>query len=59
VLSGLLGSLLAAGVAPSLAAAVAAYLHGVAGQRAAADGPPAALDVLGELRTSIRSISSG
>ncbi len=59
VLSGLLGSLLAAGLAPPLAAASAAYVHGVAGQRAGAHGPPSAVDVLGELRGAIRSIAAG
>ena len=50
VLSGLIGSLLAAGLEPGLAAAVGAYVHGVAGQLAAADGPPSALDVLESVR---------
>ncbi|MEP7178309.1 MAG: NAD(P)H-hydrate dehydratase, partial [Pseudonocardiales bacterium] len=56
VLSGLLGSLLASGLAASLAAAAAAHVHGVAGQRAAASGPPSAADVLAELRAALRSI---
>lgn len=59
VLSGLLGSLLAAGLAAPLAAAVASHVHGVAGQRAAAAGPPSASDLLGELRTTIGSIAAG
>jgi hydroxyethylthiazole kinase-like uncharacterized protein yjeF len=50
VLSGLLGSLLATGLDAPLAAACAAYLHGVAGQLAAAAGPPSAVDVLDSLR---------
>jgi hydroxyethylthiazole kinase-like uncharacterized protein yjeF len=50
VLSGLIGSLLAAALPATLAAAVGAYVHGVAGQRAAADGPPSALDVREALR---------
>lgn len=58
VLSGLIGSLLAAGLPTPLAAAAAAYVHGVAGQRAAADGPPAAADVLAELRPAIGSLLS-
>jgi len=58
VLSGLLGSLLAAGLSAPLAAAAAAYIHGVAGQRAAANGPPSATDVLAELCGSIRSITA-
>jgi hydroxyethylthiazole kinase-like uncharacterized protein yjeF len=59
VLSGLLGSLLASGLAAPLAAAAASYVHGVAGQRAAADGPPTATDLLGELRGAMRSILTG
>jgi hydroxyethylthiazole kinase-like uncharacterized protein yjeF len=50
VLSGLIGSLLAARLEAPLAAAVGAYLHGVAGQIAASDGPPSAADVLAALR---------
>ena len=56
VLSGLIGSLLAAGLPAPLAAAAAAYAHGVAGQRAAADGPPTAADVLRELRPALGSL---
>lgn len=56
VLSGLIGSLLAAGLAPGHAAAAGAFLHGVAGQLAAADGPPAAEDVLRALRPAWRSV---
>jgi hydroxyethylthiazole kinase-like uncharacterized protein yjeF len=56
VLTGLIGSLLAAGLPAPLAAASAAYLHGVAGQRAAADGPPTAMDVLNALRPAIASL---
>ncbi len=59
VLSGLLGSLLAAGLPPALAAAGAAYVHGVAGQLAAAAGPISATDVLGELRAAARAIAGG
>jgi len=59
VLTGLLGSLLASGLAAPLAAAAASYVHGVAGQRAAADGPPTATDLLGELRGAMRSILTG
>jgi hydroxyethylthiazole kinase-like uncharacterized protein yjeF len=50
VLSGLIGSLLATRLDTTLAAAVGAYVHGVAGQLAASDGPPSAVDVLGALR---------
>jgi hydroxyethylthiazole kinase-like uncharacterized protein yjeF len=59
VLSGLIGSLLAAGLSAPLAATVGAYVHGVAGQQAASGGPPSAVDVLGELRRAIRSIEIG
>jgi hydroxyethylthiazole kinase-like uncharacterized protein yjeF len=50
VLAGLLGSLLAAGVAPDRAAVSAAYVHGLAGQRAEQDGPVTAPDVAHALR---------
>lgn len=50
VLSGLLGSLLAAGLAPERAAAAAAYLHGLAGREAARGGPVASPDVAVALR---------
>jgi ADP-dependent NAD(P)H-hydrate dehydratase / NAD(P)H-hydrate epimerase len=59
VLSGLIGSLLAAGLEPPLAAAVGAYVHGVAGQLAAADGPPTSADVLRALRPALRRIAAG
>jgi len=59
VLSGLLGALLAAGLEPPLAAAAAAYVHGVAGQLAATDGPPSAADVLAALRPALRTIALG
>lgn len=50
VLAGLLGSLLAAGLAPERAAAAAAYLHGLAGREAARGGPVTAPDVATALR---------
>jgi hydroxyethylthiazole kinase-like uncharacterized protein yjeF len=59
VLSGLLGSLLAGGLEPPVAAAVAAYVHGVAGQLAAAGGPPSAGDVLGALRPALATVRRG
>jgi hydroxyethylthiazole kinase-like uncharacterized protein yjeF len=59
VLSGLIGSLLAAGLPPALAAAAGAFVHGVAGQRAAADGPPSAPDVLAALRSALRDVAVG
>jgi hydroxyethylthiazole kinase-like uncharacterized protein yjeF len=58
VLSGVIGTLLAAGMAASMAAATGAYLHGVAGQVAAAGGPPTAVDVLDALRPAIRAVRS-
>ncbi|MCX4470017.1 Bifunctional NAD(P)H-hydrate repair enzyme Nnr [Micromonospora sp. MW-13] len=50
VLAGLLGSLLAAGLAPERAAVAAAYLHGLAGREAARGGPVTAPDVAAALR---------
>jgi hydroxyethylthiazole kinase-like uncharacterized protein yjeF len=50
VLAGLLGSLLAGGLAPEKAAAAAAYVHGLAGRRAAEDGPVTSADVANALR---------
>jgi ADP-dependent NAD(P)H-hydrate dehydratase / NAD(P)H-hydrate epimerase len=50
VLAGLLGSLLAGGLAPDQAAISAAYVHGLAGRRAAADGPVASPHVAAALR---------
>jgi hydroxyethylthiazole kinase-like uncharacterized protein yjeF len=51
VLSGLIGSLIAAGLAPADGAAVGAYLHGAAGVLAAARGPVTAPDLLPALAT--------
>ncbi|MEV5608215.1 NAD(P)H-hydrate dehydratase [Streptomyces sp. NPDC052225] len=45
VLSGLTGSLLAAGLRPGDAASVGAYIHGLAARRAAAGAPVSAQDV--------------
>jgi hydroxyethylthiazole kinase-like uncharacterized protein yjeF len=59
VLSGLIGSLLASGVPADLAAAAGAYVHGVAGQLAAASGPPTAVDVLNALRAAQHAIATG
>jgi hydroxyethylthiazole kinase-like uncharacterized protein yjeF len=57
VLSGLIGSFLAAGLDATLAAAIGAFVHGVAGQRAAMDGPPTAPDVLAALRPALRDVA--
>ena len=59
VLSGLIGSLLATGLDPPLAAAAGAYLHGVAGQLAAADGPPSSVDVLHAVRRALHLVAAG
>ncbi len=54
VLAGILGSLLAGGLAPEVAAISAAYVHGLAGRLAGADGPVTALDVAERLRSAVR-----
>ena len=59
VLSGLIGSLLASGLEAPLAAAVGAYVHGVAGQLAARSGPPSSADVLEALRPALDAIRRG
>ncbi len=59
VLSGLIGSLLAAGLPAGRAAAVGAYLHGLAGQLAAASGPPSSADVLACVRAAVDAVRSG
>lgn len=59
VLSGLIGSLRAAGLPGFEAASLGAYVHGVAGQIAAADGPPAAHDVLAALRPALAMVAAG
>jgi hydroxyethylthiazole kinase-like uncharacterized protein yjeF len=58
VLTGLIGSLLASGLPAPLAAASGAFVHGVAGQLAAADGPPSSADVLGALRRALHTIAA-
>jgi ADP-dependent NAD(P)H-hydrate dehydratase / NAD(P)H-hydrate epimerase len=50
VLAGLLGSLLAGGLKPERAAVAAAYVHGLAGRRAATQGPVTSADVARALR---------
>jgi hydroxyethylthiazole kinase-like uncharacterized protein yjeF len=50
VLAGLLGSLLASGLPPERAAVAAAYVHGLAGRRAAEDGPVTSHNVADALR---------
>lgn len=56
VLSGLLGSILATGIEPTLAAAQAAYLHGLAAQRAALAGPVVAGDLVDAARSVIATL---
>jgi ADP-dependent NAD(P)H-hydrate dehydratase / NAD(P)H-hydrate epimerase len=57
VLSGLAGALLAQGLRPLHAAAAAAYLHGVAGRRAADGAPIGAGDLITALPGAIRSVT--
>ncbi|MCS0637140.1 NAD(P)H-hydrate dehydratase [Streptomyces sp. LP05-1] len=57
VLSGLTGSLLAAGLAPRDAASAGAYLHGLAARRAARGAPVAALDVADALPAAWRDVA--
>jgi hydroxyethylthiazole kinase-like uncharacterized protein yjeF len=59
VLAGLLGSLLGAGVAAEQAAVAAAYVHGLAGRRAALDGPVTAPDVAVALRPVLADLLAG
>lgn len=59
VLSGLIGSLLAAGIDAPEAAAAGAFVHGVAGQLAASAGPPSSVDVLRSLRSALNTITVG
>ncbi|WP_030123898.1 bifunctional ADP-dependent NAD(P)H-hydrate dehydratase/NAD(P)H-hydrate epimerase [[Kitasatospora] papulosa] len=56
VLSGLTGSLLAAGLAPRDAASVGAYLHGLAARRAADGAPVAAHDVADAVPAAWRDV---
>jgi hydroxyethylthiazole kinase-like uncharacterized protein yjeF len=56
VLAGLLGSLLAGGLAAETAAVAAAYVHGLAGGLAARQGPVDAFDVANRLRDAVRLV---
>jgi ADP-dependent NAD(P)H-hydrate dehydratase / NAD(P)H-hydrate epimerase len=56
VLAGLLGSLLAGGLAPERAAIAAAYVHGLAGRRAALDGPVTSPDIANALRSVLADL---
>ena len=58
MLSGLAGALLAQGLAPPQAAAVAAYLHGMAGRLAARRRAPiGAADLIAALPEAIRTVT--
>jgi len=59
VLSGLIGAFLAGGMDAPLAAATGAFVHGLAGQIAAASGPPSSVDVLGALSAAFNRLRSG
>ncbi|MBO1335058.1 NAD(P)H-hydrate dehydratase [Streptomyces sp. VRA16 Mangrove soil] len=59
VLSGLTGSLLAAGLHPLDAASAGAYLHGLAARFAADGAPVSAQDVAGAVRAAWRSVQDG
>ncbi|MFI8201774.1 NAD(P)H-hydrate dehydratase [Streptomyces sp. NPDC085937] len=59
VLSGLGGSLLAAGLSAMDAGSVAAYLHGLAGRFAAEGAPVTAEDVAGRIAEAWRSVVRG
>lgn len=59
VLSGLLGSLLAAGVSPHEAAASAAYVHGLAGIHASQRGPVTASALAASLPVAVNQITRG
>jgi len=56
VLGGLVGALLAAGLAPYDAAAVGAWLHGAAATIAAGDGPLVAGDVANAIPAAVRAV---
>ncbi|WP_208033783.1 NAD(P)H-hydrate dehydratase [Streptomyces cyanogenus] len=58
VLSGLAGSLLAAGLSALDAGSVAAYLHGLAGRLAAAGAPTGAHDVASHIPEAWRNVGS-
>ena len=58
VLSGLAGALLAQGLPPLQAAAVAAYLHGMAARLAARDAPIGASDLIGAIPAAIRAVTT-
>lgn len=58
VLAGLLGSLLAGGLTGVRAAVAAAFVHGLAGARAAQDGPPTSVDIAAALRATVHGLTA-
>ncbi|GGK92547.1 NAD(P)H-hydrate dehydratase [Mangrovihabitans endophyticus] len=56
VLAGLLGSLLAGGLPAERAAVAAAFVHGLAGRRAAERGPVTSADVAAQLRPALAEL---
>jgi NAD(P)H-hydrate repair Nnr-like enzyme with NAD(P)H-hydrate dehydratase domain len=56
VLAGILGALLATGLDAPVSAAVAAHVHGRAGQLAAADGPLIAGDLVRRLPATLARV---
>ncbi|WP_425430893.1 NAD(P)H-hydrate dehydratase [Cryptosporangium aurantiacum] len=58
VLSGVIGSLLAGGLAPAEAAAAGAFVHGIAGRLASEAGPVVASRVLGRLPEAVGRVVS-
>ncbi|MET9996856.1 NAD(P)H-hydrate dehydratase [Streptomyces microflavus] len=59
VLSGLTGSLLAAGLAPRDAASVGAYLHGLAARHSSGGAPVSAQDVADSIPAAWRDVRAG
>ncbi|MFD7762323.1 NAD(P)H-hydrate dehydratase [Streptomyces microflavus] len=59
VLSGLTGSLLAAGLAPRDAASVGAYLHGLAARHGSGGAPVSAQDVADSIQAAWRDVRAG
>ena len=58
MLSGLAGGLLAQGLEPAHAAAVAAYLHGIAARLASREAPIGASDLIAALPEATRTVTT-
>jgi NAD(P)H-hydrate repair Nnr-like enzyme with NAD(P)H-hydrate dehydratase domain len=58
VLTGVIGSLLAAGLDPLAAAAVGAFVHGIAGRIASDDAATTPMDVAAALPAALRALQS-